>query len=303
MNSLFLSWVASQAWAVERGFADVAMQFLTAREARSALPEASHMFAKDDDKKKRGYSSGSVALIPIHGAISHRISDVEGASVQRGVSSERIGQWVDAAMNDDDISAIVLDINSPGGHVAGTVELANKIYGYRGGKPIVAVANANAASAAYWIGTAADRLYVTPSGMVGSIGVLMPHVDVSKKAENEGVKVTFIHAGERKVMGNEFEPLTDEVRAVMQEKIDKMYESFVGAVALHRGTDTENVKENFGKGDMVLANDALAAGMVDGVMTLEQVISELFSGDAPRKKSSVSMKKRQLHINSLRNKV
>lgn len=270
-NSLLLSWICNQPWAVDASFARTAIDFLQARAGYGDMPSANHAFAADTTMKQPANARG-VGIIPVHGTISHRISEVEGASVQSGVSSERLGQWVDAAVNDDSIGTIVLDIASGGGQVFGTAELANKIYTASKNKKIIAVANAYAASAAYWIGAAASEFYVTPSGMVGSVGVLLPHIDVSKKAENDGVKVTFIHAGEKKVQGNEFEPLSDSAKADMQARVDIIYDNFVNSLAIYRNTSSDNVRENFGKGDMVMPNDAVKAGMIDGIATLEDIV-------------------------------
>jgi signal peptide peptidase SppA len=157
---------------------------------------------------------GAVSVIPIYGTISQRMnmmSDMSG-----GASTEQIGAAFDAAMNNPQVSAIVLDIDSPGGSVSGVPELAAKIKAARGQKPIIAVANTLMASAAYWIGSAADEIVASPSADVGSIGVYQAHVDASEALADEGLKYTLISAGKFKVEGNPYEPLSDDARANLQ---------------------------------------------------------------------------------------
>jgi signal peptide peptidase SppA len=180
-----------------------------------------------------------------------------------------------AAVNDARIGAIVFDVNSPGGSVTGVDELSKMIYDARGSKPIVAVANHLMASAAYWIGTAADELVVTPSGEVGSIGVFAAHQDVSAAMEKEGVKTTLISAGKYKTEGNPFEPLTDEAHASIQARVDDYYSMFTKAVARNRGVNVADVRGGFGEGRVVGAQQAVSLGMADRVATLDDVISGL----------------------------
>jgi signal peptide peptidase SppA len=169
----------------------------------------------------------------------------------------------------------VLDIDSPGGSIAGITELAAEIRSARGAKPIVAVANTLAASAAYWLGSQADQFVVTPSGHVGSIGVYAVHQDVSKMLDEAGVKMTIVSAGPHKTEGNEFEPLTDEARAEIQARVDASYDQFVEDVAAGRNVPVATVRADFGGGRVLTARDALKAGMVDRVETLAQTIQRV----------------------------
>jgi hypothetical protein len=127
------------------------------------------------------------------------------------------------ALNSPEIQAIVLDVDSPGGYVDLVPETAQEIYDARGEKPIVAVANTTACSAAYWIASQADEVVVTPSGSVGSIGVYMLHEDWSKFNEDFGIDPTYIFAGRYKVDGNPDEPLSDTAREEWQQEVDDLY--------------------------------------------------------------------------------
>jgi signal peptide peptidase SppA len=169
----------------------------------------------------------------------------------------------------------VMDVDSPGGSVFGVHKLSQKIFEARGKKPIVAIANSEAYSAGYYIASAADELWVTPTGMVGSIGVLSMHVDWSRWNDQQGLGVTYIHAGKYKVEGNADGPLDKESRAEMQRHVDRYYRMFVESVARNRTTTVERVESEFGQGRIVGAQDAVRRGMADRVGTLEQVAREV----------------------------
>jgi HK97 family phage prohead protease len=216
---------------------------------------------------------GPVAVIPINGPIfpkANLMTEMSGAT-----SLEQVRAQFRDAVADENTAAIVLDIDSPGGVVDLVPEFAAEIRDARGAKPIVAVANAMAASAAYWIATAADELVVTPSGDVGSIGVWSAHADISKLEEKAGIKTTLVSAGKYKTERNPYEPLSDEAQAEMQRKTDAYYAMFVAAVAKGRDVPVKTVRTGFGEGRMVLAEDAVARGMADRVGTLDQTITRL----------------------------
>ena len=216
---------------------------------------------------------GAVAVLPVHGTISQRIGIMEDTS--GGVGTEELGAEFDALINDPNVGAVVLDISSPGGSVYGVSELADKIRGARGQKPIVAVANSLAASAAYWIASAADEVVVTPGGQVGSIGVFMEHMDISGYEEKEGMKTTLISSGKYKVEGHPYGPLTEEAREALQKTTDEYYDMFVAAVAKGRGDSKSDVRNGYGEGRVVSAKEAVDLGMADRVATLEQVLGDL----------------------------
>lgn len=218
---------------------------------------------------------GSAAVVKVHGTIVPRASLFSEWS--GGTSAEAIGRAVESAAADPKAEAIVLDVDSPGGYVAGVPEAADKILAARKTKPVYAVANHTAASAAYWLASQASDLAVAPSGEVGSIGVLAAHVDQTKLEEMMGVKTTLITSGAspHKTEGYPQVPLTDEARADMQASVDYFAKMFIGAVAKGRGVKAAKVEKDFGGGRMKVADDALAAGMVNRIATLEQVVAEV----------------------------
>ena len=167
-------------------------------------------------------------------------------------------------------------MDSPGGSVDGLPEMAAELRAARGGtKPIVAVANTLAASAAYWLASSVDELVVTPSGQVGSIGVLAVHEEFSRQNDAQGVTVTLFSSDPRKVEGNEWEPLTEEARATIQSQIDAFYAMFTKDVARGRNVTAGKVAADFGGGRVLLASEALKAGMVDRVDTLDATVRRL----------------------------
>lgn len=245
-------------------------------------------------------TGGAVAILPLLGTIIPRanlMSEMSG-----GTSVQRFTNNLRQALRDPDVASIVIDVDSPGGQVGGVPELADEIYQSRGDKRIVAVANTLAASAAYWIGSAADELVVTPSGEVGSVGVVAMHEDWSKFLEEKGVKVTFIHAGEHKVEGNAYEPLDDEAKAFFQSRVDDYYGMFVDAVARGRGVSPATVKADFGQGRTFGGREAVRLGMADRIETLDAVVDRLLTPSQPPpgrgrgRSASAELRKRRLRL-------
>lgn len=219
---------------------------------------------------------GRVAVLPIQGTLAQRAGGLDRCSGL--VSTEELGNAIDGLLADESVKALVLDVDSPGGSVFGISELATKIRGYRTqGKKIVAVANSMAASAAYWIAAQASEFVVTPGGQVGSIGVLSAHMDVSKAEELLGIKTTYVvseGSPYKAELASEM-PLGEEARAEMQSKVDAYYSKFTGAVAKGRRVDAETVRDKFGKGRMMMAEQAKERGMVDRVATMQAVLADL----------------------------
>jgi len=229
------------------------------------------------EKPEPSTVGNAIAVLPLFGMISRRanmMTDFSG-----GTSVAKFTNQFRAAMNEPEIGAIVIDIDSPGGGVFGVDELAAEIFQARKKKPIVAIANPVAASAALWIGSAASEFVVTPSGQAGSIGVYAMHQDMSKLNEQMGVKPTYVSAGKYKVEGNPDEPLGEEARAHMQADVDQYYHSFTSAVARNRGVKRDAVVNGFGQGRMLSSKDAVKERMADWVGTFDDVINRIARGE------------------------
>lgn len=195
---------------------------------------------------------------------------------------ERIAAEFDAHLQDARVGTILLNIDSPGGLVYGTPELAARIAAGRQQKRVVAYTGGLMASAAYWLGSAAHEIVAAPSAQVGSIGVYTIHADVSRMLENVGVHVTLIKAGANKAEGAPFAPLSATDRANIQARIDDYYEQFVGAVAAHRGTTPARVQAGYGAGSVLNARPALGAGLIDRIATFDELVAGLASAGASR---------------------
>lgn len=233
-----------------------------------------------------------VAVIPLHGVIIPRADEFAEMSGATSVSSLRRSLRV--ALATPEVGAIVLDVDSPGGAVSQIPEIADEIYDARGQKPIFAVANTMAASGAYWIASQVDEFYVSKSGLVGSIGVITAHDDLSAAMEMEGIRTTLISAGKYKDEGNPFEALGDEARAHIQSQVDEFYGMFVKAVARGRGTTAKAVRSGFGQGRVFGITDAQAEGMVDGVASLEEVVKKAMR--ASRRQSNAAAAAGPTHV-------
>jgi signal peptide peptidase SppA len=240
------------------------------QEIFAILPEALHdpRYQREPGPASTASRSGGVIrILPLMGSLSQRWG--------RASTIEGFTKMFRAAMTDSSVKAIVINVDSPGGSIYGVDEMANEIRRARGQKRIVAIANSMAASAAYWIASAADEFAVTPGGEVGSIGVIGSHTDRSRKLEQEGLKMTIISAGKYKTEDSSYAPLSDEARAAMKARIDSYYSMFVTTVAENRHTTATRVHTTYGRGRMLTAKDALKAGMVDRVATLDQVLAKL----------------------------
>jgi capsid assembly protease len=239
--------------------------------ASGPLPEAA---GKPRERKEK-----SIAVLSLHGVLEPRTS-VMGWMFGSSTSTIAFSQAFKAAINDERINGILLDIDSPGGRVTGTMELGDLIYASRGIKPIVAVANHQADSAAFWAGTAADRLYVSPSGRVGSVGTLAVHQDWSERYAKEGIKEYVVASDDSPYKGEwlESQPANEEYLGDLKAMVNESQKHFTAAVARNRGTTVDNVRANFGKGRDVSASYAVKHGMADGIATFDEVLGKMLEG-------------------------
>lgn len=215
-----------------------------------------------------------IAIVPVTGVIAKRANLF--TQVSGMCSSELIGADFRAALADPAVDGIALVIDSPGGTVDGTQALASLVASARGIKPVATLADGCMCSAAYWIGAQADAVFIAADTvMVGSIGVVSAHVDVSAREAMAGVRTTEITAGKYKRIASQYGPLSEEGRASMQAQVDTLYSIFVSDVAKARGVSEEKVVADMADGRVFIGQQAIAAGLVDGVSTLDGVISAL----------------------------
>jgi signal peptide peptidase SppA len=214
-----------------------------------------------------------IAVVSVIGTLVSRSSYLDAASGL--LSYGDIGEAIASAMADPTVRGVVLDVDSPGGEVGGLFDLVEQIRAMKaaGEKPLWAVANESALSAAYAIASAADRVYVTRTGEVGSIGVVAVHIDESGADAKAGLAWTFVFAGERKVDANAHEPLSERARATIQADVDRLYSDFCALVAANRGISSEAVR---GTNAAIYRGElAVRAGLADRIGTLDLAIAEM----------------------------
>lgn len=224
---------------------------------------------------------GSVAVIDISGVItpySNILSALFG-----GTDVQSISDQFEDAVNDPSVEGIVLRIDSPGGIITGVEELASTIAAARGTKPIIAYAYGNAASAAYWIASAADKIVAGPTTSLGSIGVAMA---VAKDQDKGWVRFVSSNAP-----GKMLNPESKEGQDSVQRRLDAMEAEFVGAIAAHRGISTEKVLSEFGRGDVLPAREAVRVGMADMVGGFRDALALMFDPDIQPKPQGDTMDK------------
>lgn len=293
--------VVDTPWAIEPLKLQVIESFLARKARGEDIPQAEIQAAKQQQRKSQPTPPGGVGLVGIYGTITQRADLFTEWS--GGTSTEKVGQQIDAFAGDPNVKAIVLDVDSPGGSVYGVAELGDKIRAVAKDKKVIGVANSEAASAAYWLLAQAGEVVVTPSGQVGSIGVYKMHIDQSEAMKMAGRTVTFVSAGERKVAGHSYGPLDAVGKEEIQKSVDDYYAMFVKAVATGRGVSQTKVREAFGKGGMVRAEEAVREGMADKVGTLEDVLGRYglsvadVSPAAASGQAGIEIRKRRLRLN------
>ena len=215
-------------------------------------------------KNKKG-----IAVIPIHGILtkkSEAFDDVLGMT-----SYEKIREEIEKALVDEKVETILLDIDSPGGEVSGIFDLADFIYEARKSekKKIVAIANDDAYSAAYAIASSAEKVYVSRTSGVGSIGVIASHIDQSGFDEKQGIKYTTVFAGSRKNDLNPHEPITSESLENLKSEVNRLYGMLVELIARNRNLSVEAIKNT--EAGLYFGKNAVDIGLADGMTILSSI--------------------------------
>lgn len=261
--------------------AEIILQVLQGRlplegaRAEALRPEANRFLgsATDENGRMRSYNvTHGVALIPIVGTLVNRGGWIGAYSGM--VSYEGLSQQLREAKVDPTVSAVLLDIDSPGGEATGMFTIAEQVRELAATMPVTAFVNDMAASAAYGIASAASEIVVSPTSIVGSIGVVLTHLDRSGELEQKGVRATLIYAGKHKVDGNPFGPLSEAVQADLQAEVLKFYDQFVGLVARARPGLTEAAIRAT-QARTFIGQDAIEQGLADRIATLEVVLADL----------------------------
>jgi signal peptide peptidase SppA len=228
--------------------------------------------AQKPDQKPYRLTPEGIAVIPIRGTLMKRFSFLSSAS---GLTTyQGLAKTARQAIEDPAVKAVLFDVDSPGGTTHGCFELTDALYTMRteSGKPVWAIANDLAASAAYALASAADRVFVTGTGGVGSIGVFALHMDQSVLDEKTGVNYTYVFAGEKKTDGNPHQPLSKAAKADIQAEVDREYEIFVGCVARNRGISKQAVRNT--EAEVFFGTNALNK-LADEVGTFDDALAAL----------------------------
>lgn len=225
-----------------------------------------------------------VAVIPIHGTLVRRTVGLEAES---GLTSyAALAAQLDAALANPEVGAILLDVDSPGGESSGVFDLADRIRAATQVKPVWAVANDMAFSAAYALASAASKVFVSRTGGVGSIGVIAMHVDQSEKDAQDGVRYTAVFAGDRKNDLNPHEPISGEAHAFLKAEVHRIYGLFVETVARHRGLEPALVRDT--EAGLFFGQAAVAMGLADALGTFEDALTQLAASVSPRPKADTA---------------
>ena len=274
-----LSFAILHPWSVLPEMLSVIAGILAHRIAGLDLDQATIEAALVNRKNLPQPRVGSVAVIPVYGLLAPRMNLF--SSMSGGTSYEQLTGQLREAVADPAVRNIVLDVNSPGGSVAGNPEFAAEVLKARAKKPVIAVANYQMGSAAYQLSAAATEIVASTSAHVGGIGTYAMHDDLSAQLKQLGVKRTYISAGTGKVDGNDSEPLSLEARARMDGLVNQAFDQFVATVVKGRGAGmtADRVKHEW-QAHVYGAAEAKAIGMIDRIATLDDTLQRLLT-DSP----------------------
>ena len=226
------------------------------------------MIAQFFGEKPKAYKAGKVGIVPLRGVIGKSLLPID--KMTGAVDLDEFDRDLEDMENDDEVEVIVVDISSPGGTVTGVEEVASRLSRYS--KPTVAFTDTEAASAAYWIGSAADRFVATPSATVGSVGVYMAIPDFSEAFRQAGIAMQVVKAGKLKGAGIEGTSLSDEQKADLQEQVNAIHADFKASVRGKR----KMVKDEDMEGQVFSGKVAARKGMVTGLVgSLNELIRSL----------------------------
>jgi signal peptide peptidase SppA len=276
-------------WAMERGALE-AMRDVVQRthgDVDALVTAVATKAGAPLENTERSTIRDGVATVPVHGPLfryANLFTELCGAT-----SYEIAALEFSRAVDDPKVRAIVLDIDSPGGEVNGVANFAALVAAARGRKPIIAYVSGLGASAAYWLAAAADAIAATNTAVVGSIGTVLTAVDTTARDEAEGIRQIEIVSSQSPKKRADI--TTEDGRAEAQRMVDGLADVFIGAVAEYRGIDVETVLADYGQGGVFVAGAALEAGLVDAIMTAEELHAALV--DAAQSPSSTTSPRRE----------
>lgn len=258
LHARILAWVRGEQWAIDfewlRFIDTVVSGNFSALEKVDGTPLS---------YARTAYVRGDVAVIPVLGPIVPRadmFTDVCGLT-----STESVMRDMEVARQNPDIARVVLTFDTPGGAVTGVDELADYIRKYD--KPVDAHGSGSMASAGYWIAASCDRIFVTPTTVVGSIGVVSGY----RKTGDDSVTVVSSQSPKKRLVG-------ESQKEALQVLLDDTADVFIADVAAGRKVSVDTVLSDFGEGGVMIAAKALECGMVDGIMSFEEFLESISGG-------------------------
>jgi signal peptide peptidase SppA len=286
-------------WAIAPDAAHTVLQLIA---GSLGLPgaDSAPMLAHTGKPSIQGRGNEKIAVIPIHGILTN-----DGPAYY-GSNYPGIADAVEKAVSDPDVKRIILSVDSPGGEVVGLPETASVIARAARVKPVSAIVEGTAASAAYWLASQASDVTLTPSGEVGSVGVRMMHVDMSKMLDTAGYKITELSAGDFKTEWSPYKPLSDAAKDDMQTRLQTSHKDFIAGVAAGRGrrASAAITKSRFGNGRMLSASDALFHGLVDRIQSprafMRAAVSGPPTGAGPTARNDLSPMRARLELTRVR---
>jgi ClpP class serine protease len=293
MNNTAYDYLCNQTWAItENGFNKI-LAIATRMELKDLLDAKK---ASDEKLQNPNNSKvvGNVQQIDIIGPIvkhGDMFSEVSGARSLSGIKSEFL-----SALNNKDVSAILFNIDSPGGEAGGIADFADLVFNSRGKKPIVAYTDDMACSAAYWIGSSADKFVCSETATLGSIGCAAVITDTEERDEKQGIKkIKFVSSNSP---NKRPDVKTEDGYNQIAAQIDKIGDIFIDKVARNRTTTTrkfsaKDVINKFNKGGVLIGEDAVNAGLADELGSFESVLESLSGQTTDEKKEITSMSKEE----------
>jgi signal peptide peptidase SppA len=270
---------------------EVILAALAPRLGIEAPPVSAAISVERASRKPYEVTPDGIAIIPVEGTLVHKTRGIDALSGLR--SYVDIQQEIEDAATDPTIKGILLEIDSPGGEVAGAFDVADTVYSARATKPLVAVANNDAFSAAYLLASAAQRIYVSRTSGVGSVGVIVSHLDVSGNDEKMGYHYTIVSAGARKADFNPHAPLSEEAKSVLEGEIARTYGLLVNTVARNRGLPEAAVRGT--EAGLFFGSDALNVKFADRLGTRQDALAELRAVIAPAGVSIQTQGRNSMH--------
>ncbi|MDR4496379.1 MAG: signal peptide peptidase SppA [Candidatus Scalindua sp.] len=220
----------------------------------------------------KGTGNDKIAIIPIKGVITAQ--STKNLLVETPSIVENVKKQLDQAGEDDAVKAVILDVDSPGGGITASDIIYKEILSFKEttGKKVIVIMRDVAASGAYYISAAADRIVAHPTSVTGSIGVIMPLVNVAVLAEKFGITISPIKSGDMKDIGSPFKEMSDEERKVLHDIVDEMYTRFLQIIADGRNMKIEDVRK-LADGRIFTGSQAVGNGLVDQLGYIEDSIA------------------------------